>query len=175
MGNLRMHEDEGQWGSVSEAAQVFGVSVDTIRRRMKKGELDTRREQTPQGFRWLIRLPDDASEGASQNTPGSPRVAAPIDQGAVVVYGPDPRDTLIETLQHELELRNREVARLHDVIGQQAVAIDRTTAALAAGPTATRQDAPESPEGASQVSGDLTDATALQERRRSFWDWIRGR
>lgn len=48
-----MHEDEGRWGTVSEAAQTFTfkVSVDTIRRRMKRGELDTRREQTPHGFR----------------------------------------------------------------------------------------------------------------------------
>lgn len=56
-------DDEGRWATVSDAAQAFGVSVDTIRRRMKRSELDTRREQTPQGFRWLIRLPyQDAPE-----------------------------------------------------------------------------------------------------------------
>lgn len=111
--------DDGRWGSVSEAAKAFDVSVDTIRRRMKKGELDTRREQTPQGFQWLIRLPDDAGKESPQNRPESPQTAAPIDQGSVIVYGPDPRDTLIETLQRELDLRNREVARLHEVIGRQ--------------------------------------------------------
>ncbi len=70
------HEDDGRWGTVSEAAQALGVSVDTIRRRMKRGEMDTRREQTPQGFRWLIRLPDETLTGevsvqAPQNAPGS--------------------------------------------------------------------------------------------------------
>lgn len=77
-----MHEDEGRWGTASEAAQAFGVSVDTIRRRMKRGELDTRREQTPQGFRWLIRLPDDEKPTTAQNAPGSPQTAETIDQGS---------------------------------------------------------------------------------------------
>lgn len=152
-------DDSGHWGTVSDAAQAFGVSVDTIRRRMKKGDLNTRREQTPQGFRWLIRLPDDVPPEPAQNVPGSAQTAAPIDQGAVAIYGPDPRDTLIETLQRELHIRNREVARLHEVIGQQAVAIDRTTAALAAGPTTTPPPEPS--------------ADSLP--RRGFWSWLLGR
>lgn len=41
-------DDEGRWGTVAETAQVFGVSADTIRRRMKRGELEARRQQTPQ-------------------------------------------------------------------------------------------------------------------------------
>lgn len=136
---------DGRWGTVSEAAQVFGVSVDTIRRRMKRGELDTRREQTPQGFRWLIHLPDDADEESPQDAPRAPPAGDPHAQGSVVVYGPDPLDALIETLQRELDLRNREVARLHEVVGRQAMAIETATAAIPA--KTTRQDAPESMEG----------------------------
>lgn len=41
-----MHEDDGRWGTVSDAAQVFEVPVDTVRRRMKRGELEARHEQT---------------------------------------------------------------------------------------------------------------------------------
>lgn len=168
-----MHNEDGRWGTVSEAAQAFDVSVDTIRRRMKRGELDTRREQTPQGFRWLIRLPDDASEEAPQNMPGVAQTADPIDHGSIVVYGPDLRDTLIETLQRELDLRNREVARLHEVIGRQAMAIETATAAIPA--KTTRQDAPGSTEAGQQVSGDLSEVPTPQDRRRSFWDWLLGR
>lgn len=94
-----------------------------------------------------------------------PQTAATVDHGSIVVYGPDPRDSLIEALQRELELRNREVARLHEVIGQRAQAIERATAAL---PATTRQDAPESTEGAAQVSGDLAGQSSAQGRRRSF-------
>jgi hypothetical protein len=74
-----------------------------------------------------------------------------MGQFYIVVYGPDPRDTLIEALQRELDLRNREVARLHEVMGRQALAIESATAALPA--KATRQDAPESTEGANRYQG----------------------
>jgi hypothetical protein len=81
----------------------------------------------------LIRLPDNAPPEPAQNTAGSTQTAAPIDQGSVqVIYGPDPRDVLIDTLQRELAERNREIHRLHDVIGQQAQAITQATAALPA-------------------------------------------
>ena len=76
-----MQDDDDRWGSVSDAAQAFGVSVDTIRRRMKRGELDTRREQTPQGFRWLIRLLDEESLAPAQNAPGSTLTADTVDRG----------------------------------------------------------------------------------------------
>jgi hypothetical protein len=81
--------------------------------------------------------------------------------------GTDPHDTLIEMLQRELDLRNREVARLHEVIGRQAMAAipEKTT----------RQDAPEAPEGRPQVSGDLVDEQAPAEWRRGFWDRLLGR
>lgn len=87
---------------------------------MKRGELKTCREQTPQGFRWLIQLPE---QDAPQDAPGSPQTHEAPERGERVVYGPDPRGTLIETLQRELELRNREIARMHDVVGYQARAI----------------------------------------------------
>lgn len=159
---------DGHWGTVAETAQVFGVSADTIRRRIKRGDLETRREQTPQGFRWLIRLPDEESPASPQNAPRSPQTAETIDHGAIVVYGPDPRDTLIEALQRELELRNREVTRLHDVIGQQAHAIERATAAL---PATTRRDAPESTESPSPISEVSQSARRLLAR---LWTSIRG-
>jgi hypothetical protein len=118
--------------------QALGVSVDTIRRRMKRGELDTRREQTPQGFRWLIQLPDETLAGevsiqAPQNPPGSSQAS---DRGAMVVSGPDPRDMLIETLQRELDLRNQEITRLHTVVERQAGAIEQIAAAALPAQTA---------------------------------------
>ncbi|MGI8403783.1 MAG: hypothetical protein ACR2OE_03270 [Thermomicrobiales bacterium] len=156
---MNQTEDAERWGSVADAAQVFGVSVDTIRRRMKRGELDTRREQTPQGFRWLIRLPDKEEPTPDQITSGLPQMTDTVDHGSIVIYGPDPRDALIETLQRELDLRNREVARLHDVVGQQAVAIEHATAALSAGPTTSKTPPPADP-------------PMQLEPRRGFWAWF---
>jgi len=48
--------------SVGEAAKRLGVSTDTVRRRIGKGELLAHREPTPQGFRWEVELPDNGSQ-----------------------------------------------------------------------------------------------------------------
>jgi len=46
--------------SVGEAARRLGISVDTVRRRIGKGELLAHREPTPQGYRWEVELqPND--------------------------------------------------------------------------------------------------------------------
>jgi len=53
--------------SVGEAARRLGVSVDTIRRRIGKGELLAHREPTPQGYRWEVELqPDDQPDNGHE-------------------------------------------------------------------------------------------------------------
>ena len=46
-----------RWVTVSEAAEVLGVHEDTVKRRLKMGQLLGRQEQTPRGFRWLVEVP----------------------------------------------------------------------------------------------------------------------
>jgi excisionase family DNA binding protein len=59
--------------SIKEAAERLGVSVDTVRRRLKAGELEGRREpHGKSGYRWLVHLPDDAQASA----PGMPLAEA---------------------------------------------------------------------------------------------------
>jgi len=85
--------------SVGEAARRLGVSVDTIRRRIGRGELAAHQEPTPQGFRWEVEL-------------------QPNDQP---VNGHDRNiEALVTTLQaqvhaqaEELDARRREVQELH--------------------------------------------------------------
>ncbi len=48
--------------SMKQAAERLGASVDTIRRRLKKGELVGEKEPTPQGYEWRIVLPVDESD-----------------------------------------------------------------------------------------------------------------
>jgi len=45
--------------TIKEAAARLGVSEDTIKRRLKRGELHGEKQERPQGFTWLIELPDD--------------------------------------------------------------------------------------------------------------------
>jgi len=85
--------------SVGEAARRLGVSTDTIRRRIGKGELTAHQEPTPQGFRWEIELgPDDQPLNGHDGD----------------------NELLVTTLQaqvqaqaQELDARRREVQELH--------------------------------------------------------------
>lgn len=115
------------------------------------------------GFRWLIRLPDEADAGeASIQAPGSSQVS---DHGAMVVAGPDPRDTLIETLQRELDLRNQEITRLHTVVERQAGAIEQIAAASL--PAQAASASSESTSG-----GANTDAPVI-EPSETLWQRLR--
>ncbi len=50
-----------------EAAELLGVSVDTIDRRIKRGELKGHKELRPQGLTWLVEVPQGS---VPQGTPG---------------------------------------------------------------------------------------------------------
>lgn len=44
---------------IKEAAERLGVSQDTIRRRIKAGEIPAQQEPMGSGYRWLVEVPDD--------------------------------------------------------------------------------------------------------------------
>ena len=48
--------------TIGETAERLGVSPDTVRRRLKRGELQGEQEQTAQGFIWRIVLPEAPDE-----------------------------------------------------------------------------------------------------------------
>lgn len=123
--------DEGKtWAPLAEVAAAYGVSIDTIRRRMRRGEIEGRREQTPQGFRWLAPLPETVERNAVPDAPGSPERGESAAHELAIIQRE--RDELIETLRHELAIRNREITRLHEVIASQAAALQAQAPALAA-------------------------------------------
>ena len=45
-----------RWYTIAEAAPVLGVSVDTVRRRLKRGELEARQVHTQHGPTWEVCL-----------------------------------------------------------------------------------------------------------------------
>ena len=44
----------GEWVPIREAALRLSVSPDTIKRRLKAGELHGEKQPTPQGFVWHV-------------------------------------------------------------------------------------------------------------------------
>ena len=46
----------GGWATLAEAASALGVSVITVRRALKRGELEAKQVTTPHGPTWLVWL-----------------------------------------------------------------------------------------------------------------------
>src|SRR5215204_7388230 len=46
----------GEWIPLQEAAERLNINIDTVRRRLKKGELQGRQQPTLRGYRWEVYL-----------------------------------------------------------------------------------------------------------------------
>ncbi len=132
------HAGEGIWVALRDAAAILGVSTDTVKRRMQRGELERRRETIPQGFRWLVRIDPVISD-----VTGSSVSDETVSQGVAV---PSQSPDVVAALLHELEVRNQEIARLHDIVAALTHAGEQRPV-LTAGetPPTTSSDASGSP------------------------------
>ena len=109
--------------TIQEAAQHLGVSQDTVRRRIRKEELQATQTPTPQGFRWVVELEDLEEDAQAAPTP----THRPDIGGAQVEDGQDLR-ALVDALRSQLEsqgeelvARRREVQELHVLLQQKAL------------------------------------------------------
>jgi hypothetical protein len=62
-----------------KAAELLGVSVDTIERRIKRGELEGHKESLPQGLTWLVEIPQKIiSQGNDRVLPHADAQGSPL-------------------------------------------------------------------------------------------------
>jgi len=105
--------------TIQAAAQSLGTSEITIRRKLRTGQLSGHQEDPPNG-RWWVEISDEQLSGPASDAPGS----RPEGQEGNLL-----RDLVsvlkdqVTTLQHHLEIRDREVGELHVIIQQQALAL----------------------------------------------------
>ena len=105
--------------TIQAAAQSLGTSEITIRRKLRAGQLSGHQEAPPNG-RWWVEIPDEQLFGSDSAAPGS----RPEGQDGHLL-----RDLVgvlkdqVTSLQHHLEIREREVGELHVIIQQQALAL----------------------------------------------------
>ncbi len=97
---------------INDAAAVLKVSVDTVRRRIKQGELKAHKVASPHGEIYLVEIPDGV-------------VPVPLETQEKQEENPTEVETMeamkktISVLENELDARRREVQELH-VLLQQA-------------------------------------------------------
>jgi hypothetical protein len=109
--------------TVPEAARRLGVTEDTVKRRLRKGELQGERKERPQGYTWMVELPDEESETDSTVTGtvsslGDDTVGHQVSNGEVRRL-----EEMVSMLQHQLEVREREVQELHVLLQQAQTAL----------------------------------------------------
>jgi transposase-like protein len=109
--------------TVPEAARRLGVTEDTVKRRLRKGELQGERKARPQGYTWMVELPDEESETDSTVTgtvssSGDDTVDHRVSNGEIRRL-----EEMVSMLQHQLEVREREVQELHVLLQQAQAAL----------------------------------------------------
>lgn len=102
--------------SVMEAATHLGVSHDTIRRRIRNGELKAHQEPTPQGYVWRVELPEDGAAVETINSAACREVVDVLKDEVALL-----RDQLAAH-QEELASKNKQIEQLH-ILLQQAQAV----------------------------------------------------
>jgi len=97
---------------IAEAARMLGLSQDTVRKRVRAGELVGERETAPGGFRWMVDLDPDATAGEVAGDPwGNGRSDALVD---VLM-------AQLQDLREQLDARTREISELHQLMGARSL------------------------------------------------------
>jgi len=89
---------------ITEAAWILGVSSDTIRRRLKRGELEGTRMERPQGFVWAVRIDEREQPPMQLDMGDQVNVSTPMQ--------------LVEFLQEQLRTKDAHIGQLIHELGE---------------------------------------------------------
>lgn len=142
--------------TISEAAVRLGVSPDTVRRRIARGELAAVKEPRPQGFVWFVVLPEEAEERVAPASAGTP----PASEEMAALEITHLRE-LNALLREEVEARRREVSELHVLLQTAQRQLGAGTVASAAEEA---EDVPR-PASSSSTAASSTASSASLFRR----------
>jgi transposase-like protein len=98
--------------TISEAARSLGVSEHTVRRRVRSGELPGKQVATPQGFTWIVDIPDDLPEPETFSS----------EERALRELVANLQDR-INAQGKELEAKNKQIEQLHVLLQQAQAAL----------------------------------------------------
>jgi hypothetical protein len=101
--------------SIAEAAHRLGISQDTVRKRLRLGELRGEQISAPGGFRWLIEVPPD--EG------GTEIAEAPSELDEVLRDVIRRQDETMNQLREQLSAKDQQISELHVLLQQAQAAL----------------------------------------------------
>ena len=100
--------------TMTEAARRLDVTVETVKRRLRRGELQGQKQPRPQGFTWLIEMPEDT--GDRDNTPSVTPSDTPTSNAEVHRL-----EDMISLLQKELDITREELEHQRSVYQSELV------------------------------------------------------
>ncbi len=102
--------------TIAQASPALGLSQDTIRRRLKSGDIPGSREKCPGGFRWLVDVSpmgDRVSPiGDTEETQATPPPAGGTPNGGI---------DLVELLKSQLDAKDEQIGELHRMAMQTSL------------------------------------------------------
>ncbi len=125
--------------TMGEAAHYMGISVDTVRRRLRRGELLGHYQPTPQGIIWWVEIPERLGPAFAPESGSGSRLSVRADTFtgpafalagtsagvAVTASGIGALRGLMKVLKHEtdtkdrlLEAQDRQIKRLNALLQQ---------------------------------------------------------
>ena len=120
--------------TMAEAARRLDVTVETVKRRLRRGELQGHKQPRPQGFTWLVEMPEDT--GDRDSTPSVPPSDTPTSNAEVhrledmISLLQKELDITREELEHqrsmyqsELVSKNKQIEQLHILLQQAQAAL----------------------------------------------------
>ena len=105
--------------TITEAARILGVPEKTVRRHVRNGELPGTQLDTPQGFRWMVELPDGEpqEENQSDNYTVLRELVSVLREELTV------RDRQLEAKDQQLEAKDKQIEQLHVLLQQAQAAL----------------------------------------------------
>jgi hypothetical protein len=100
--------------TMTEAARRLDVTVETVKRRLRRGELQGQKQPRPQGFTWLIEMPEDT--GDRDSTPSVTPSDTPTSNAEVHRL-----EDMISLLQKELDITREELEHQRSVYQSELV------------------------------------------------------
>ena len=120
--------------TMAEAAKRLGVSVDTIRRKLRRGELQGCQQPRPQGFVWVVELPEESDNHGTTpaetvadtpaSYPGSKGEICRLEETVAVLQAQVvAQQKQMEAQQEELTAKNKQIEQLHVLLQQAQAAL----------------------------------------------------
>jgi len=98
---------------ISEASRILGLSQDTVRKRVRSGEISATKERAAGGFRWMVTIPEISNNGDSEQL----STESPTGDSNLVEILKDQ----LQDLRTQLTVQNQQVDRLTQLLAAKAL------------------------------------------------------